>query len=300
MLMTEIESYLAIRRAGGFALVGTERRLLAFARFATARGESQVRSATAVLWAAQAASVYQRSRRLMELRLFARHVRAEDPRHEVPPEHVFGSPLLWRIPHIFSADDLRRILLEAGRLGPPGTLRPHTYQALFGLLASCGLRVSEALALRIDDVTADGLVIRKAKFRKSRLVPMHPSTEAALREYLGRRRRVAAHLDHVFVSLHSKPLGYTGAFLTFQAILQRLGIRKRGDPGARLHDLRHSLAVRALEESVRTEVSVQALALSTYLGHSKIAHTYWYLHATPHLMSGIADACQAQLRGEAP
>jgi integrase/recombinase XerD len=294
MLMREIESYLAVRRAAGFALVGTERRLRAFARFAAERGEPRVRTATAIAWAAQAASTYQRSRRLHDVRLFVRYARADDARHELPPDQVFGSPTPWRIPHIFSPDEVRQILLEAGRLGPPGTLRPHTYQTLFGLLAACGLRISEALALRLDDVTADGLVIRKTKFRKSRLVPMHPSTEAALRAYLERRRRVAPHLDRVFVSAHGKPLGYTGAHLVFHGVLRSLGLRRRGEPGPRLHDLRHTLAVRVLEECPRTAVSGRALALSTYLGHSRVSHSYWYLHATPQLMSDIADACQAR------
>jgi len=295
MLTQEIGTYLAARRAVGFDLTCTERHLQAFARFAAARGDSHVRSVTAIAWAAQAVSPYQRSRRLKNVRLFALYVRANDPRHEIPPGQVFGSPpTTGRLPHIFSSEDLKRILLEAGRLGPAGSLRPHTYQTLFGLLASCGLRVSEALALRFDDVTADGLVIRKAKFRKSRLVPMHPSTGAALEQYLVRRRRVLPHLDHIFVSYRCRPLDYTGAFLVFQAILRKLGIRRCGYPGARLHDLRHTLAVRALEECPASDVSSRALALSTYLGHSRIAHTYWYLHVTPQLMTGIADACQAQ------
>lgn len=110
MLMPEIESYLASGRALGFALACTERRPRAFARFAAARGDSHVRSATAIAWAAQAVSPYQRSRRLKDLRLFARYLRADDPRHEIPPGQVFGSPIPRRLPYTFSSDDLKRIL----------------------------------------------------------------------------------------------------------------------------------------------------------------------------------------------
>jgi len=237
MLMQAVDSYLEVRRAAGFQLRVEEYLLRDFASTATERGEGHVRTGTAIDWAGQAPSVRQRSRRLRTIIQFARHVHAEDDRHEVPPDDVFAAPRRRRLPHIFTSSEVSQILDEAGRLGPAGSLRPHTYRTLFGLLASCGLRISEALALRIDDVTADGLLIRKTKFRKSRLVPMHDSTERAVHEYLERRLRVAGDAEHLFVSMRRRPLAYPTVVTTFLAVIRRLGIRGApGEPGPRLHD----------------------------------------------------------------
>lgn len=298
MLMRAVDSYFEVRRAAGFELRVTEYLLRDFARFAAERGETHVRGATAVAWAARAPSVRQRDRRLKEAIRFARHVHAEDGTHEIPPDDVFAAPLVRRLPHIYTPDEVRQILEEASRLGPVGSLRPHTYQTLFGLLASCGLRISEALALRLDDVTVDGLVIRKTKFKKSRLVPMHETTERAVEDYLHRRRSVAGATDHVFVTLKGRPLRYPTLVSVFLALIRKLGLRGGpGESGPRIHDFRHAFSVRVLEDCQRDEVASHMLALCTYLGHAYLADTYWYLQVTPQLTSGIADACQAYLHG---
>jgi integrase len=240
MLMRAVDSYLEVRRAAGFVLRVPERQLRSFVRFAHERGETHVRAATAVAWAVLVPSMTQRDSRLKAVIRFARHARAEDASHEVPPDHVFAAPRLRRLPHIFPAEQLRQILEEAGRLGPEGSLRPRTYQTLFGLLAACGLRISEALALRFDDVTDDGVIIRETKFRKTRLVPMHTTTEYAMRSYLRCRRKVGGATDHLFISLRGRPLPAPSAVAVFLAILRKLGLRgPPGEPGPHLHDLRH-------------------------------------------------------------
>jgi len=122
---------------------------------------------------------------------FARFMHTEDPRHEIPPEGLFCGRRQRPRPYIFSDEEIQRLLMQARRLGPAGTLRPHTYTTLFGLLAVTGMRVAEARALHLDDITTDGLVVREAKFHKRRLLPLHASTEQALRRYLDRRLRVA-------------------------------------------------------------------------------------------------------------
>jgi integrase len=300
MLMRAVQSYVDIRHAAGFALHADERMLRDFARYAAEQGDSHVQTATAIDWAARASSVRQRDRRLKCVIRFARHARAEDAAHQLPPDHVFGAPHLRRLPHIFEPEEMRRILEQAGKLAPAGSLRPYTYQTLFGLLVSCGLRISEALTLRVEDVTADGLLIRNTKFRKTRLVPMHATTERAMQDYLRRRRAMAGATTHCFVSTRGAPLSYPTVNRTFLAIVRELGLRTGArQPGPRLHDMRHTLAVRALEDCPREQVANHMLALSTYLGHAKIAHTYWYLHVTPHLMADVADACRAQLDGGA-
>jgi len=301
MLMRAVDFYLAVRRAAGYELTVTEYLLRDFARFAAERGEGHVRSTSAIAWAAGVPSLSQRDRRLRVLIGFARHVAAEDSGHEVPPRRVFGVPPQRRRPYIFTPDAVRRFLEAAGALGPPGSLRPHTYRTLFGLLVTCGPRISEALALQLADVTPDGLVIRRTKFRKSRLVPVHETTDRAIGDYVGRRRHVAGATTQLFVSLRGRPMQYAEVNRVFLAIVRGLGLR--GAPGAdgpRLHDLRHTFAVRVLETCPRESIANHLLALSTYLGHAQLAHTYWYLHVTPQLLASIADACQAYVHGGTP
>jgi integrase len=161
--------------------------LRSFTAFAEARGETHVRTTSAIAWAALAPSERQRANRLGTVRIFAQFAKAEDPDHEIPPDRVFAPRRVRYAPFILSEAQLKELLQRAARLPPPQSLRPWTYCTLFSLLAVTGLRISEALALTLDDVTADGLVIRKTKFRKSRLVPLHPSAAAGLTRYLDRR-----------------------------------------------------------------------------------------------------------------
>src|SRR5262249_36146207 len=152
-------------------------------------------------WAALAPSAYQRGSRLDTLRIFARYAHVEDARHEVPPYGVFSSRRAPYRPFIFTAEQIQRLLQCAANLGPKTSLRHWTYCTLFSLLAVTGMRISEALALQLEDITPDGLLIRKTKFQKSRALPLHASTQQALQDYVQRRRRIGANHDHVFTSL---------------------------------------------------------------------------------------------------
>jgi len=183
MLNQAIDNYLKIRRVAGFELKVDEGLLRNYARFAAERSETHVRRQTVMDWAAQAPSPDQRERRLGMVRRFAEHVRAEDPIHERIPQHVFAHRRRRPFPTLFSPEQLQQLLDATARLRPKGSLRPHTYYTLFALLAATGLRISEALHLRFDDVTADGVLVRKTKFHKSRLVPLHETTAAALACY---------------------------------------------------------------------------------------------------------------------
>jgi integrase/recombinase XerD len=255
---------------------------------------------TALEWAALGASKTQRANRLNVLIRFARFARAEDSGHEIPPES--GCRGYWprRSPYLFTDEEVRRLVFHAGRLGPPGALRPYTYSTLFGLLASTGLRISEALALHLPDVTPEGLAIRETKFRKSRLVWLHETAAGALQQYLLRRRRFASGDEHVFISCRGGKLGYAGAADIFQEVLRAAGIQGQPDgPKPRLHALRHRFALKALEACAdgRDRVTRHMLALSTYLGHGRLEDTYWYLENTPQLMTGIAEACESFMQG---
>jgi integrase/recombinase XerD len=181
-------------------------------------------------------------------------------------------------------------------------LRRQTYSTLFALLSCTGLRVSEAIRLRYGDVTPDGLVVRATKFQKSRMVPLHETARAGLERYMQQRRPYAPFDDHVFISLRRKPLLIVDVELAFRTVVAKMGLphgsgRRRPTP----HSLRHAFAVRALLAcpDSRDQITQHMLMLSTCLGHSSAAYTYWYLEAVPELMRSIADRCEAHVVGGA-
>jgi integrase/recombinase XerD len=301
VLSRDLDRYFALRRAVGFKLDRAERWLRRFARFAAKRRERHVRIDTALEWA-QSIKPSERKRRLEELAMFARYARAEDARHEVPDPTFVAIPTKTpRLPFIIDSADIRAIVGAASHLAPTGGMRAYTYATMFGLLAATGMRIGEALRLRFTDYANGGLTIRNTKFRKDRWIPLHPSTCAALDAYLALRGRGTAETDHIFISERRKAFCNTNAPLkVFTRICRTLGVVRIDGP-ARLHDLRHTFAVRALERcrGDRFVIREHMVSLMTYLGHACIASTYWYLHATPSLMSGIASTTERHFRGGA-
>ena len=301
-MMDAVKAYLALRRATGFEMANAECLLHSFAHFAAERKETRIRTQTAIDWAAQGPSLAQRDERLKTVRRFARHVRADDDGHELPPANHFGYRKRRRVPYIYSASEISRLIAATGQLGPAGTLRSRTYAALLSLLAATGLRISEALALRFTDITADGLLIRETKFRKTRLVPLHDSAVAGLERYVVCRRRAGPSNDHVFVGSRGRPLQYQAVQSTFKTLLRTAGLWPvPNGRRPRLHDLRHTFAVRALQASPagRRRIGQHMVALATYLGHVNIYATYWYLEATAELLRDIADTGETFMwRGE--
>ena len=298
MMTKLVDAYIAMRRALGYKFHSEGCQLISFGRFAEERGESLLTCDTALKWAVLSSTSCQRARRLSLVVGLARHLHAEDQRHEIPPYGVFGRLKNPRpVSHIFSREDIRRIIKAALKRSTNNPLLPHAYSTLFGLLACTGLRISEALELRFTDVTTDGLVIRQTKFNKSRIVPLHPTAEQRLTRYMELRKRLAPFADdHLFVSRKGKPMSHNAAAWIFKTCVMGLGIKPR--PGVRppsLHTLRHTFAVRVLEEcsDQRDKINRNAVALSTYLGHANTISTYWYLDATRTLLSNIADACEA-------
>lgn len=304
MLSTLVDSYLELRRASGFQLEEREKWLRDFARFAEARGEHHVCSQSVLDWTRERGGTpSERDKKLGCLCLFAHFARAEDPRHEVPSRHAFGRVSYRRRPPFpFTLEDVRGLVRLAGReVGPPGSLQPHAYSTLLGLLACTGLRISEALHLTFADVTEDGLVIRNTKFGKSRLVPLHPTARTKLEEYLTRRTQEAGGCDHVFVSARGTPLSAQSVRAVFRRLISRLGlVPKQGGRRPRPHDLRHYFATRVLVSAPLEGGggSQHLLALSTYLGHADFRNTYWYLEASPELLTRIANDRARYLEGE--
>ena len=297
-MMRAVKTYLAVRRTLGYRLVDSERILRRFARFAASRGERYVRTQTVIDWAHRGPSPNDRYTRLQIVRLLARYLHAEDPRHQVPADNIFRYRKQHRVPYIYSDREIVELLQELARLGPPGSLRPLTFTTLFGLLATTGLRISEALNLRMEDNHVDGLLIRQTKFRKSRLVPLHGTTQAALHRYLSARSNFPTDDPHIFVSLYGRRIHYATINPVFRRILEKIGVRKGNGPqAARIHDLRHTFCTKALLQCPdRDRIDRHMLAVTTYVGHAEIASTYWYMHATPQLMTDISGSSERFFR----
>jgi integrase/recombinase XerD len=302
MLTQSVEEYVAMRRAAGFAFKSAESLLKTFAAFSEARGECYVRAPIAIEWAGLAQTIHTRARRLGVVIQCSRYLHAEDACHEIPP-NAFGTGHRPRpVPHILTPNEIR-LLVDAASKSGYRTLRRHTYSTLFALLACTGLRVSEAIRLRFNDITADGLVIRRTKFCKSRLVPLHDTARAGLDRYLQRRIPYAPGDDHVFVSIRRKPLLLGDVNAAFHTAARAVGLPdepKRARPTS--HSLRHTFAVRALQTCPdgRDAITRHMIALSTYLGHVNVANTYWYLEAVPELMNDIAEKCERFVMGGQP
>lgn len=302
MLTEAVHTYLAVRRSVGFALRWQGVALKSFAAFSEARGQHYVSADLAIEWARLARQVTQRARRLGIVIRFARYLHAEDRRHEVP-HAIFGAEKSRRpTPYILTAENIRQLVHVASQSGSP-TIRRATYSTFFALLACTGLRVSEAIRLRFDDITADGLVIRETKFRKSRLVPLDETAQAGLDRYLQQRRPYAPADDHVFVSLRRKPLLGRDVVTAFRTAVAHAGLPNRpGRARPTAKSLRHTFATRALQTCPdgRDAITRHMVALSTYLGHKSVAETYWYLEAVPDLLRDIADRAEGLVTGGRP
>ena len=249
LVLNTIETYLALRRATGFAMSNADYLLKSFAAFAVERGHAYVQTQTAIDWAALGPSVAQRDARLKAVCRFARHIRVEDVRHELPPANHFGARKRRRPPHIYSAVEINHLIAAALRLRPKGGLRSLTYATLIALLSATGLRISEALKLTVADVTRDGLLIRETKFRKTRLVPLHDTAVAGLQRYLA-RRQPCSETDPVFVDAGGLPLRYIAVKETFDRLIARAGIVPVAKRRPRLHDLRHNSGSSVMSSSV--------------------------------------------------
>ena len=301
IIMQRAEEFLAERRRLGFQSHKSGYALISFARYTDGLGhlgpltvEHMANWARHDKWQRGVPETW--ARRLKLLRPFTRWLRQFEPRTEVPDESIFG-PVPGRVaPHIYREDEVVELLAAARRLNPPGSLRPMTFETLFGLIAAAGLRVSEALALLDADVdlSAGTLTVRQSKFAKSRWLPLHPSTVEALARYRRLRSRKVRTTTETpfFVGTRGKrlgqPLSARQVHRVFIELRDRLGWINRGaHAGPRIHDLRHSFAVRRvmLWHERGIDIDQAMLALSTYLGHAKISNTYWYLTGVPELMA---------------
>ena len=292
-----VEAYLDIRRSLGYALRVEGEELKRFARFAETQGhKSALTLDLALAWAnaSQKASPVYRARRLEIVRSLAKYCVLFEPETEIPPPGLLGSAHRRVTPHIYSQQELSDLLITAEHLAPQDGLRPLTMKCFLGLLASTGLRVSEALRLTRKDVNfTDGvLTVWETKFHKSRHVPLHHTAVEALNEYAHfRDLRVPYSQTSCFFLLDDgQPFRYRQARSAFDQIRSQLGWESRHGRRPRLYDLRHTFACRRLqlwyEEGVNVDWALPYLA--TYLGHGKVTDTFWYLTGVPSLMAIVS------------
>ena len=296
-LAEHVDAYVRYRQALGHSYAEQAQYLKSYATYAEARGDAFVCSGTVLDWATTTPSPRQAQLRLRCVCDLANVLHADDKRHEVPDRNALGKPVSHRpTPCLLSSVEIRQIMDAALELKPTGSMTPLTFHYMLGLIATTGLRRSEAVSLLLTDLTADGLLVRKAKRGKTRLVPLHDSVHRAMDAYLRERRRRGGGNEHLFVLSTGRPMHPTYLSTVFVKLARQLGLRAGpGEPGTRLHDLRHSFAVSALENMLSTDrrdVGRHMLALSTYLGHSSSADTYWYLEATPVLMRQVSQATE--------
>jgi integrase len=289
-----LADYLQLRRSLGHELAEARWLLPGFVAYLDAHGSPTVTIEAALAWAQQPSTDGRVTtvgpRRMTAARGFARYLAGIDTATEVPPLGLMPHRQRWRRPFIYSQADIDAVMALA-RCSILSPLRAATYDTLIGLLAASGLRIGEAIKLDRGDVDwAEGvLLIRESKFGKSRLVPLHASSMAALRDYARLRDRLQPRPEEpsFFVSLTHKRLLYAVISQTFRQLIDTAGIGAGAHSPPRLHDLRHSFAVATLLDWYRAGEDVQAKipSLSTYLGHREPSSTYWYLSAAPELLA---------------
>ncbi len=306
LMQTHAENYLSERRRLGYGLRTAGYSIMSFARYLDAlNSQEPVTVEIMADWARQDQGNSDKpstwARRLKHLRSFCRYLQQFEPCTEVPDDSIFGRIGQRLAPHIYSEQEIIDLLAVARNLGSfiPG-LRGATYETLFGLMASSGLRVSEAVHLLDTDVDLKlgMLTIRQTKFAKSRHVPIHPSTIEVLKHYRSKRNLSIAVTEDTpfFISTRGRrlgqPLGMEQVRRVFISLRNQLGWINRGaHKGPRIHDLRHTFVVRRvlLWQAQGLDVDQQMLALSTYIGHAMVTNTYWYLTGIPQLMAVAAE-----------
>lgn len=303
-LARHVKDYLRLRRSLGFKLEREGTILPDLIAFVERAGSDTLTADLAIAWAQLPTGVnpVTWTHRLGAARGFAAYLKTIDPATEVPPREVFAGQGERPAPYLWSNDDIDRLLEAARALQPQ--LRAATYQAVFGLLAVSGMRISETLGLDRDDVDlGDGVItVREGKFRRERLIPLHASTTDALRRYAADRDRLQPQpASAAFFTCWrggGTALGYSGVRATFHQLTTEIGLRTE-TIRPRIHDLRHGFAVRTLVEwhRIGADVEGRMAVLSDYLGHVNPAGTYWYLSASPELMELAAARLDGRFGG---
>jgi integrase len=293
--------YLAVRRALGYKLEQTERFLGQFLDYLDAKGTDRITVKDAVAWATLPGRGHHwHAMRLGAVRGFARYLHEVDPQVEVPAADLLPDKSGRAVPYLYTDEQIAALMQAAGTLRIAH--KTATFQTLFGVLAVTGMRVGEAIGVDRSnfDAASGTLTVRYAKFGKSRELPLHPTTTDALTHYLRRhdRPKPSGPTEALLLSNVGTRLWMSDVQSCFRALRARAGILPRSAAcRPRMHDLRHSFAVRTLLDAYRTDgdPAPRIAVLSTYLGHVNPGKTYWYLHAAPELLELAAGRLQRRV-----
>ena len=295
-LTNELDRYLDIRRSLGYKLNTEGRILRRFVSFAEQERAEYIVPDLFLRWQKEFGHAKQGTwaHRLGVVRMFARWLHGLDSRNEVPTAGLIPYRLRRPRPYIYSDDEIQCILRAAGKLPSIYGLRGMTFATFFGLVAVTGMRISEAISLDLRDVDLESgvITIRHGKLGKARYNPISDSTKARLLVYAKERRRLlGGQREAFFLSERGTRLSDSCVRYNFALVCKNIGMRpaqlfhKHGR-GPRIHDLRHTFAVHTLLNWYRADKDAarEMIRLTTYLGHSDPANTYWYIEAVPELL----------------
>ena len=309
-LTERLDEYIMVRRSLGYDLSFAARVLRGFTRFADREGADHITVDLFLRWKRGFGSADNNtwSARLGMVRGFAGWLQGLDARSEVPPAGLIVGKLRRSRPYIYPETEVAKIVTGAAKLSSRYGMRGWTYATLFGLIAVTGLRINEALALdeRDIDLEDDVITVRRGKNGTARFVPLAPSTIAKLRAYRAERNRLLGPTTGPFFLLDggTRPTDCSARY-NFALVSQQLGLRQsqpycKHGRGPRIHDLRHTFAVRTIIGWYRKGLDAdrEMIKLSTYLGHVKPEATYWYIEAVPELLQLASKRAERTLTKE--
>ena len=310
-LTQRLDDYLVVRRSLGFDLSFSARVLRRFTAFADREGTNHITVDLFLRWKAAFGKADNNtwSARLGMVRVFARWLQGYDGRTEVPPARLIPGKLRRGRPYIYSDKEIVAIVTRAASLRSRYELRGWTCSTLFGLIAVTGLRINEALQLDDDDIDLEAgvITVKRGKNGRARFVPIVASAVDRLRIYrLERVRLLGASAGAFFRTDNGHRLSEGTARYNFAVVSQAIGLREaqrfcKNGRGPRIHDLRHTFAVRTIMAWYRygLDPDREMSKLSTYLGHARPEDTYWYIEAVPELLQLASERAERAMHRDA-
>lgn len=303
-----LDQYLAMRRSFGYDLSTSGRILRRFVNFAEMEGIEHVSTALFLRWKESFGSANESTwaARLVIVRLFAVWLQTMNSQHAVPPAGLVSGRMRRPRPYIYTDEEVVQIVATAATLTSDYGLRGSTCSTALGLMAVTGLRISEAIGLddRDLDLQAAVVVVRQGKNGKSRSLPITTCTTERLLAYQRLRNRFGRPDEPQFFQWDDgrRPTD-CGLRYHFARVCQQIGLRKpqtfqKHGRGPRIHDLRHTFAVRTILRWYREGLDPdrEMSKLTAYLGHTVPEHTYWYIEAVPELLQLAVERSERSLK----
>jgi integrase len=306
LMRSKAAEYLLVRRAMGYKLANHEWLIRDFLDTLEQDHAPKITVSEALAWAClpQMVSPNWHKSRLAAVRSLAAYIHASAPQAaDLIPEGLIPAPSRRTNPYLYSTEEIQTLIRHAHALKP--AVRAETMATVIGLMASTGMRVSEALGLNRGSLDAKNLELTvTGKGGACRLLPVQATTITALQRYIATSRKlVPTRTESLFVNLKGiRPLrnNIEKAFRVITA--DCTWATGPGSREPRLHDLRHTFAVNTLIDAHRDGTGVEAriAALAAYLGHVNPTSTYWYLSASPELLQIVNETVQERIEGNTP